>query len=298
MTTAARGDWDRRFQAAVPLLDDAANSEEWREAIAVIDAAAEAGHAQAAEKRALFEYIGLGRAPDWNRALEWLDLAAKRGHEPARRQLAILRDGLAAPVATPRSRIMSQRPLVRAIDGFATPAECGWLIDLAAPRLERAIVYNNTRKSVGVAPGRTNQFAPFALSQLDLVLQRIRNRIASAIGAPIFYLEVPQLLRYCVGEEFTDHCDFLDPDTVPAEIEARGQRAATVLVYLNDDYEGGETSFPLIGLNHRGRTGDGLVFSNLNPAGQPEPLSRHAGRPPTNGQKWVLSQWVRDRAPA
>ena len=27
------------------------------------------------------------------------------------------------------------------------------------------------------------------------------------------------------------------------------------------------------------------------------PITRHAGLPPTRGEKWVLSQWVRSKAP-
>jgi prolyl 4-hydroxylase len=37
------------------------------------------------------------------------------------------------------------------------------------------------------------------------------------------------------------------------------------------------------------------MFSNLDPAGRPEPASLHAGLPPTRGEKWIFSQWVRDR---
>ena len=105
------------------------------------------------------------------------------------------------------------------------------------------------------------------------------------------------MLHYGVGEEFVLHCDFLDPQAFAEEIARHGQRAATVLIYLNDSFEGGETSFPRLGLNHRGKTGDALVFSNVDGAGMPDDRAQHAGCPPTAGEKWVFSQWVRDRAP-
>ena len=72
----------------------------------------------------------------------------------------------------------------------------------------------------------------------------------------------------------------------------------TALIYLNDEFEGGETSFPQLGIEHRAKAGDALVFSNVDPRGRPEPRTEHAGRPPTKGTKWVFSQWVRDRIPA
>jgi prolyl 4-hydroxylase len=70
----------------------------------------------------------------------------------------------------------------------------------------------------------------------------------------------------------------------------------TVLVYLNDDLEGGETEFLQLGLRHRGRKGDALMFRNVDAEGQPDRRTLHAGRPPTQGEKWLLSVWIRDRA--
>jgi prolyl 4-hydroxylase len=73
---------------------------------------------------------------------------------------------------------------------------------------------------------------------------------------------------------------------------------ATFLAYLNDGYVGGETDFPRAGLRFKGAAGDALMFANVDLQGRPEPLSLHAGLPPGSGEKWVLSQWIRDRAPA
>jgi hypothetical protein len=70
----------------------------------------------------------------------------------------------------------------------------------------------------------------------------------------------------------------------------------TVLVYLNDELEGGETEFLRLGLSHRGRKGDALMFRNVDAQGRPDSRTLHAGRPPTQGEKWVLSVWILDRA--
>jgi prolyl 4-hydroxylase len=66
-----------------------------------------------------------------------------------------------------------------------------------------------------------------------------------------------------------------------------------VLVYLSDDYEGGETSFPHTGLSFRGRAGDALLFRNAGADGRPDPLSLHAGLPVTRGTKYLASRWIR-----
>ena len=70
---------------------------------------------------------------------------------------------------------------------------------------------------------------------------------------------------------------------------------AGVLIYLNDDCEGGDTEFPQLGIRHRGAAGDALIFFSADASGRPDPRTVHAGRPPTAGEKWVLSQFVRNR---
>ena len=284
----------------------------------MIDAAAAAGHAEAIERRALLECRGVGRSANWDKALDSLAIAAERGSEAAARQLICLpRIGASrrgrpdrrrdwaemrsrirvtqrvSPPAT-EGRLLSPSPIIHAVPGFASRAECHWLIAAAAPRLGRAGVYNNP---VGVDPGRTNQSAPFSFANGDLIVEVIRHRIANQLRAPLACLEMSQALHYSVGQEFVLHCDFLDPQAMREEIARNGQRVATVIIYLNDGFEGGQTSFPRLGVNHRGQTGDALIFGNLDAAGRPDPRTQHAGCPPTRGEKWVFCQWVRDRAP-
>jgi hypothetical protein len=144
---------------------------------------------------------------------------------------------------------------------------------------------------------RTNSTAQFELVYMDLVLLLVRERLSDACGLPAAAMEVPQVLHYAVGQEFTPHLDYLHPELADqaADIAGGGQRAKTLLIYLNDGFEGGETDFPLLGLKFRGGKGDALMFTNILPGGAPDLRMRHAGLPPTAGEKWLFSQWVRDR---
>ena len=310
---------EAQFQDAMAMLAADRHSPDWAQVAGLIDAAAHSGHAEAIERRALLECRGVHRAVDWDKALDSLALAATSGSQFAARQLLLLADGRFEPADSivsggadwneMRSRIslpnligapatgglmLSDIPIVHAVPGFASEAECQWLIALAEPQLERAIVYNSPE---GVDPGRSNRSSLFSFANADVIVEMIRHRIARQLGAPLACLEMSQALHYSVGQEFVLHCDFLDPQAMRDEIARNGQRVATVLVYLNEDFEGGETSFPRLGINHRGGTGDALVFGSLDAAGRPDPRSQHAGCPPTNGEKWVFSQWVRNRAP-
>jgi hypothetical protein len=64
-------------------------------------------------------------------------------------------------------------------------------------------------------------------------------------------------------------------------------------VYLNDDYDGGETEMPEIGFSHKGRRGEGFYFVNVLENGKPDRRTLHAGRSPKRGEKWVVSQFIR-----
>jgi prolyl 4-hydroxylase len=290
---------EQHFEAGMAMLEDSAASGGWQRAIELINSAATAGLPAAIECRALFECMGVGRAPDWTKALDSLSEAASRGSGSAQGQLDVVANRPPTELLrAPDAQTISLNPLIRTVPGFASPAECHWLIATAEPRMERAIIYSTETGEQGVDPGRTNQFALFTFVHLDVVVEAIRARIASAIGAPLPCLEVSQVLRYAPCEEFAPHHDFLDAQTMAREIAVRGQRAVTVLLYLNEEFEGGETSFPELGIEHRAKTGDALIFSNVDPRGQPDPRTRHAGRPPTSGEKWLFSQWVRDRVPA
>lgn len=276
--------------------------------------AVEAGDGAAAARLAVLTGMGLGVAPDWGRAMELLGRSASLGFEPARDQIALLLAGMPAPgdwleaarrvdvamwLNAPRPRILSEGPAIFAIDGFLPPEVCDRLREQAEARVKPALVYDpdtgeGRRESV-----RTNRAASLGLERMDVVLALVRERTARAAGLPVAGLEWTQVLHYAVGQTFDWHVDWLDPATpgYAADLAARGQRIATLLVFLNDDFEGGETAFEAGGLRHRGRKGDALLWANTLPDGSIDRRTRHAGLPPTKGEKWVLSQWLRGRAP-
>ena len=92
------------------------------------------------------------------------------------------------------------------------------------------------------------------------------------------------------------HFDFIDANAADyaQQIREQGQRVITFLLYLNDGYAGGETTFPKLGLVHRGSQGNGLYFINSNEDRSPDRNMQHTGSPPTAGEKWIVTQFIRD----
>ena len=99
-------------------------------------------------------------------------------------------------------------------------------------------------------------------------------------------VEALQVLRYSPGQEYRPHFDWID--------SAPNQRLWTALVYLNGDYEGGETAFVRTDLEIRGQAGDVLVFWNAQEDGHGDPLAEHAGLPVTSGVKYLATRWIRE----
>jgi prolyl 4-hydroxylase len=275
----------------------------WREGANFMREAALQGGAEAAALVAVLMAAGLGGRHDWTRALEFARLAAARGWAPAAEQLRGLASATGGSIhgeswaAVPAGAALHEGPDIRLFRSFLHADVCAWRIERSRGRLVRARVYDAANKADIVSEVRTNTAAGFNLMETDLVHLMVQTRIAVATGLPIVNMEGATVLHYAAGEQSENHYDFVDP-SIPdyaEEVRTRGERIMTFLAYLNDDYEGGETDFPRLGVRHKGRRGEGLYFTNSLAGGEPDLRSWHAGRPPVSGEKWILSQFIRNQ---
>lgn len=248
---------------------------------------------------AVLAAIGAGRPQSWGEAFALVERAAELGDARARGQLDVLSRAypdLAAWFTTPTPTPRFETPRVFTISGFVPPPVCAWLIEQARPRLQEVRV-NKPSDGSSRLDYRSNSGAGFSVVDTDLVIQLVHARIAAATGLPAPQQEPANVLHYEPGQEYKPHFDFLDP-RVPIfqqQISVIGQRVATFLIYLNDDYEGGETAFPRLDWSFKGRVGDALAFWNVGADGRPDPKTLHAGTAPLAGTKWLFSKWLRDR---
>ena len=313
---------DQYATAMQLLLGERPTLDEVQRAAGLLEAASAEGHAEASERCALLDALGSAQPPDWDRALDRLALAAGQGSRSAQEQVLLLSDNQSDPAVPSNrdpgewtriratiplerrmqpgeTRSLSDSPRIRLIKQFATAAECRWLIAFGRPQLGPATVFDKATGTQTLDPSRDNSFVVLRINEMNVLTEVIRARISAATRLPVPLFEPSQLLHYSVGQRFKPHHDFLDPAN-PAYAEtlaAFGQRIATFLIYLNGGYSGGETSFPHIGLNYRAEQGDALFFANVTVDGAPDRKTLHAGLPPKSGEKWVFSQWIRDRLP-
>ena len=275
------------------------------------------GSALAAVRLATLAALGAHVEQSWSDAIGLLVIAAERGSASARGQLCALA-AAAAPEAPPPPDywrrlaqsvdasawsaarpgvVLCAEPLVRSFPELVTGSVCEWLIAAARDRLRRALVFDAAAGRDIVDRTRTNSAASFDLASADVVQVALQYRMAAACGLPPHNFEGPAILHYAEGEQIENHFDFVDPSMpgYASVLEKQGERVVTFLVYLNDEYEAGETEFPLLRLRHRGSRGEGLMFVNALATGEPDERMVHAGRPPARGEKWIVSQFVRNR---
>ena len=271
---------------------------------ALLAEAARQDDAEAWAYLAVLAAAGVGRTQSWDDAFEAIAHATQLGYAPAALQLRLLHDAgitnagdAASWVAAPRGKAVCDAPRIVSSAEFLPPAFCAYFRERAAPRLKRAQVYDYRKGVLREDAMRTNTGTPFSLIETDLLIQLVRARIAHAAEVAVDALEPFEVLHYSVGERYTYHIDYFHPDLPNYKdlVGVKGQRVKTCLVYLNDDYEGGETDFPKAGVKFRGRTGEALFFDNVLPDGSGNLKTLHAGLAPIRGEKWLLSQWIRDR---
>lgn len=255
----------------------------------LFERAAAAGYVPAAIRVTNLTASGIAGPRDWPRALHRLKVEAARF--PARAQaLALLGrmkiDAHGDPVALPVPEPLSESPRVTLFRNLFTPEECAYVRSVNEGEFRPALVFDSQRRLVRNVI-RTSDEATINWMIEDPAVHALNRRLAAVSGTAPEQGEAVQVLRYQPGQEYRAHYD--------SQPGAANQRVLTALVYLNDDYEGGETAFVRTGLKVRAARGDAIVFANTLPDGRRDEASEHAGLPVTRGTKYLLSRWIRAR---
>ncbi len=172
-----------------------------------------------------------------------------------------------------------QRPVL--LPQMLSREECDHIKKQALPRFRPSTVGGNYQVNKNIRQSETAW-----LGMEDPVVRRIMERCLEHVDRPLQNCEKLQVLRYRPGGFYKPHFDaFSDnPESNP--------RMYTFILALNDEYEGGETAFPRLKSEYKLRTGDGLLFENLDNYEFMTSKAYHGGKPVTRGEKWVCNLWV------
>lgn len=99
----------------------------------------------------------------------------------------------------------------------------------------------------------------------------------------IKFVEAPQFLHYNVGGKYDVHND--SEDYVDGKLTRVCDRDITILIYLNDNYTGGELEFPGWGVTFKPKAGTLIAFPSYVEFS-------HRVHPITDGERFTIVSWI------
>lgn len=185
---------------------------------------------------------------------------------------------------------------VHEIDDFLTPEECDHIISISKDQMKPSMIYSDTSDVYDTASRKSEQ--AWIKDEADPLVASISQKVSKISQIPIENQEDMQVVSYNPGGFFTPHYDACDGNTGYCErMDGRaGPRLWTYLIYLNDNFEGGETVFPELKVSVKPKKGKCVVFQST----LPEPDGRiilealHGGNPVISGNKWICNKWIRN----
>jgi prolyl 4-hydroxylase len=177
------------------------------------------------------------------------------------------------------------------IDNLITPKEAEYILETAKPMFNNSTILSGTDDSI-----RKSETA--WLKKRDPVVASLFGRLSKQFNFDVAHVEDLQVVRYVPGGFYNDHHDSCCDDTRHCRdfVKKSGQRVLTILIYLNDEFEGGHTHFTNLNLSLKASPLGGIVFHPLQSGGNfCHPNALHKGTPVTSGVKYICNVWVRER---
>lgn len=178
-------------------------------------------------------------------------------------------------------------------ENVITEEEQQYILKTAEPMFARSSVVGSDKPS----DARTSETA--WIHKDDAVVGPMMQRICDQFGVPLENAESLQIVKYKPGTYYREHhdscCD--DNDTCKNFAGSAGQRIRTILLYLNDDFTGGETGFPTLDKKLKAPPRGALVFHPMakdHPSAC-HPKALHAGLPVQTGEKYICNIWIREK---
>jgi prolyl 4-hydroxylase len=180
-----------------------------------------------------------------------------------------------------------EEPLIVILGNVLSDEECDGLIQVSKDKMRRSKIAN----SLEVDELRTSSSTFFQEGENDLVT-RIEKRVSQIMNIPFEHGEGLQILNYQIGQEYKAHFDFFSPTSKAAS----NPRISTLVMYLNDVEEGGETYFPKLNFSVSPKKGMAVYFEYFYDNQALNELTLHGGAPVIIGDKWAATQWMRRKS--
>lgn len=222
--------------------------------------------------------------------------------------------------------------MLQQISGFLTSEECDAIrafmdITLASASTFMAANasgyqdYTETQRSSGLfidepnatyswgTGGRGSRSQVF-FDRTDSLISPVRSRLATESGLSVTHQTRPLGIKYGVGHQYSRRSDFLtaltwtgtltpEQEWYKNRISQGGQRLKTLIVFLNDDYEGGRIQFDGAGIINPVK-GNAILFDvskTENGVLVPDADNTYADLAVTSGNKYMMHISIREDVP-
>jgi prolyl 4-hydroxylase len=176
------------------------------------------------------------------------------------------------------------------IDNFITNEQNKYILEKAIPNFESSQLSGWFNKlDTNVRNSKTAW-----ISKDDPVIKEIFLKVCNKYNYPFENCEDLQVVKYEKDNFYKEHHDsFLEYD--PGFLMEGGHRVLTALVYLNNDFEAGETRFVNLDKNIKPAKNSCIVFRPLDAeCKRCHPKALHAGLPVKSGIKYICNIWIRE----
>lgn len=173
---------------------------------------------------------------------------------------------------------------------FITEDDANYILEKAAYNYTDSTVVGS--KADGIRKSET-----YWLSKEDEVAKKIINKVCQIDGNNTENAEDIQVVKYQPNGYYREHHDSCCEEGDKCnEFNKEGNRILTMVIYLNDDFDGGSTRFPNLDKDFKPKKYSGILFYPMNKKGDKcHDNSLHAGMPITSGEKYIANVWIRDK---
>lgn len=193
-------------------------------------------------------------------------------------------------------KVLSKDPYIITIDNFLTKIEMTKLLEQSerwGNSLASTTLISVEGKQVDVKYAKRNSNTGWCMEKCcnNTFVKRIFKKIEDLTNISRDNYENMQLVKYLEGQEYGPHNDYDGSKNV---LSPTGPRILTLLVYMSEVEEGGETSFPELGLSVKPKLGMALVWPSVRNENllHRENRTVHQAKPVIKGVKYVSNVWI------
>lgn len=178
------------------------------------------------------------------------------------------------------------------IENFLSAALRQKLLEYAAAQPGRPSTVQTPGAVAGAAETRLSAERVTDYIEIDGVAEEVHDvlrnvfvrQLGPHFGKAIEWYEKPELLRYQPGGHYSPHADSENWDPQARSWTRAMDRDYSMLLYLNDDFEGGSLTFPNFGLRLQPAAGMLVAFPS-------DHRYVHCAEPTEAGERLVLVCW-------